>query len=420
LSTDAGLGLPARSIGGRKRVIFLNRFFFPDHSATSQILSDLAFHLAASGINTHVITSRQLYDEPNARLSAEEAVHDVHIHRVSTTQFGRAALLGRSIDYFSYYASTTRSLFALARRDDIVVAMTDPPLMSAFAMRAVRRREANLVNWLQDLYPEVAMNLNVPFLNGPVGKMILMLRDRSLKAAKANIVVGSEMVSKITSRRIIPNQVYFIPNWANDADIKPVSHADNPLRSKWQLRDKFVIAYSGNLGRAHEFDTILAASHQLKDHPRIVFVCIGGGHRFNDLRQRIEERGLCRTFRFFPYQHRNMLRYSLGIGDVHWISLKPELEGLIFPSKFYGVAAAGRPIIAISAEDGEIAQLINEHGCGIVVNPGDGKTLARTLIHLSTDNERIAEMGRRARAMLETHFSRRHAFERWQALLESL
>ena len=111
-----------------KRVIFLNRFFFPDHSATSQLLSDLAFHLAGAGVETHVITSRQLYDEPGAQLPSNETVHDVHIHRVATTSFGRSTLRGRSVDYLSYYLSTLRSLLALTRGGDTVIAMTDPPL----------------------------------------------------------------------------------------------------------------------------------------------------------------------------------------------------------------------------------------------------------------------------------------------------
>ena len=102
-----------------KRAIFLNRYFSPDHSATSQILTDLAFHVVASGMETHVVTSQQLYDDPDARLSSEETVRDVHIHRVPTSQFGRSALLGRSIDYISYYFSTWWRLRSLARPGDL-------------------------------------------------------------------------------------------------------------------------------------------------------------------------------------------------------------------------------------------------------------------------------------------------------------
>jgi colanic acid biosynthesis glycosyl transferase WcaI len=403
-----------------KRVIFLNRFFFPDHSATSQILSDLAFHLAETGTETHVITSRQLYDEPRARLPCEETVRGVHIHRVSTSQFGRSTLWGRSIDYLSYYRSTARSLLALARRGDIVVAMTDPPLISIVAMRAVRRRNAHLVNWLQDIYPEVAIQLDVMLLRSPIGRAISILRDRSLQAAKANVVVGKRMATQILSRKMTQRRVHVIPNWADDEEILPVPAADNPLRRRWELEDKFVVGYSGNLGRPHEFDTILAAAMYLKDHPRIIFACIGGGYSFDELAHRVEKCDLRRLFRFFPYQDRSLLKYSLGVADAHWISLKPQLEGLIVPSKFYGIAAAGRPIIAIAAKDGEIAQLIEQHGCGIIIEPGDGKALADGLIDLSGDATSVAEMGQRARAMLEANFSRRQGFSRWRAVLETI
>jgi glycosyltransferase involved in cell wall biosynthesis len=113
-----------------------------------------------------------------------------------------------------------------------------------------------------------------------------------------------------------------------------------------------------------------------------------------------------------------MLKYSLSVADVHWISLKPQLEGLIVPSKFYGVAAAGRAIVAITAKHGEIAQLVEQSGCGVVIEPGDATRLADILIGFSTNAERVADMGRRAREMLEAHFTRQRAFERWRAVLD--
>ena len=144
-----------------KRLFFLNRYFYPDHSATSQLFSDLAFHLAASGRRVHVITSQQRYDDPGSRLPAEETVNGVHVSRVPTTQFGRSGLAGRGLDYLSFYASAWRLLPKLLEQDDILVAMTDPPLVSIVAMRAAQRRGAHLVNWLQDIYPEVAVQLGI-------------------------------------------------------------------------------------------------------------------------------------------------------------------------------------------------------------------------------------------------------------------
>jgi glycosyltransferase involved in cell wall biosynthesis len=403
-----------------KRLIFLNRFFYPDHSATSQILSGLAFHLAQAGHPVEVITSQQLYDDPEARLPAREVVKGIRIRRVATTQFGRSALLGRGIDYLSFYASMWRSLRDLVRPDDIIIAKTDPPLISILAMHVAKNRGAHLVNWLQDIYPEVAVQLGVPFLRGPINQGISYLRDRSLKAASANVAVGHRMAEQVLSRGTAPDRIHVIHNWSEDHEISPVRHRDNPLRREWGLDDKFVVGYSGNLGRAHEFNTILAASELLKDHPRIVFVCIGGGHGFGQLAQRVKERGLDQTFRFVPYQDRALLKYSLGVPDIHWISLRPELEGLVVPSKFYGIAAAGRPIIAITSKDGEIGRLVQQHSCGIVIEPGNAEALADALVCLSTNEEHVTEMGLRARAMLDAHFTRLQAFERWRMVLHNI
>ena len=402
------------------RIIFINRYFYPDHSATSQILSDLAFELAAAGQTVHIVTSQQIYDDPAARLPSDETVRNVQIHRVATTRFGRSNLIGRGLDYLSFYWSMRRHLISFAIQDDIIVAKTDPPLLSMFVIGAAKRRSAHLVNWLQDLYPEIAVELGVPFFKGPIGAAIAFLRNRSLRQADGNIVLGKSMAARLRACGVAEHRIHVIPNWTNDREIVPVPAAENPLRREWKLEDKFVVGYSGNLGRAHEFETMLAAAERLRDDTRIVFAFIGGGKQFDELEKRVRAAKLDWIFRFFPYQDRAVLKFSLSLPDVHWISLRPELEGLIFPSKLYGIAAAGRPIISVAAKDGDIAQLIAEHGCGIAIEPGDADALAQTLTQLSCEPVRCAEMGRRARAMLDANFSRRQAIEHWRSLLTTI
>ena len=159
--------------------------------------------------------------------------------------------------------------------------------------------------------------------------------------------------------------------------------ADNPLRREWNLADKFVLGYSGNLGRAHEFETVLAAAERLRDESRIAFLMIGGGKRFEELAAAVQARGIAGSFRFLPYQARTLLSYSLGAADAHWVSLDPRLEGLMVPSKFYGIAAAGKPIIVIGDPNGELARLVQRHDCGFAIAPGESETLAATLRRLS-------------------------------------
>jgi colanic acid biosynthesis glycosyl transferase WcaI len=401
-----------------RRLIFLNRFFFPDHSATSQILSDLAFHLAGAGRDVHVITSQQRYDNSHAVLPRQENILGVQVHRIASTRFGRKQLLGRGIDYLSFYVSLRTALLDLASRGDIVVAKTDPPLLSIVAMGAAKRKGAHLINWLQDLYPEVALSLRVPYLRGPLGYGLKLLRDKSLKFATMNVAVGEKMAAKVRASGVAETLVRVIPNWTDDKEITPVASADNPLRVAWGLEDKFVVGYSGNLGRAHEFDTLLDAANHLRGSSRIIFLFIGGGHAFDELVRRVKEHKLEKMFRFLPYQERSLLKNSLCVPDVHLLSLRPEVEGLIVPSKFYGIAAAGRPILAVIAKDGEFAPLIERHHCGLVVEPGQSVALAEAIFTLSEDSARCVMMGGRTRSMLEAEFTRSKAFERWREVLD--
>lgn len=403
-----------------RRIVFLNRYFFPDYSATSQMLSDLAFHLAGTGHRVTVLTSRQRYDDPDARLPERERVDGVDIRRLSTTNFGRAALVGRAFDYLSFYRSVYRAILAETGPGDIVVAKTDPPLVCIPALRAARQRGLHLINWLADLYPEVAAALGVPLLKGPIGRPFYRMRDAALRAAAANVVLGERMGDIVRARGAPAGRVHLIHNWCDDDDITPIAPGDATLRREWGLEGRFVVGYSGNLGRGHEFETVLDAAERLREMPNLVFLFIGGGHLRGDLVRRVGERKLDPLFRFLPYQDRNLLKHSLAVPDLHWISQRPELEGLIVPSKFYGIAAAGRAIAAVTAAGGDLARRVAAHRCGIVVEPGDGARLAAELRRLAADPRELAEMGRRARAMLDAQYTRREAYAMWEELLASI
>jgi len=400
-------------------VIFINRFFHPDHSATSQILSDLAFHLARQGHNVFVITSRLRYDGSSERLPARENLDGVTIRRVWTSWFGRSSLAGRGLDYFTFYVCACLAVLTLVRSHDVVVAMTDPPLIGVPVSWIARLRGARIVNWLQDLFPEVGQALGLGVLAGAPGDALKCLRDRSLRRADRNVVLGSLMAERLAALGVSREQIAIIANWADDEAIQPIEPDDNPLREAWQLYDKFVIGYSGNLGRAHDYETLLKAAERLADRDDIVFLFIGGGHHHQRLKTRVREAGDDR-FRFLEYQERAMLAQSLGACDIHWTSLNPALEGLIVPSKLYGIAAAGRPIIHIGHPDGEIGKAITAHRCGVVVKEGDGDALASAIATMADHPSRRAEMGANARAMLESQFTRRQSLGAWSALLSKL
>ena len=150
----------------RQKTVFVNRFFWPDHSATSQLLTDLAYTLAVHGKRVSVITSRQRYDEPRAQLPSSETESGVIIERVWTSHYGRHGLLGRAFDYLTFYLSALLKMWRTVSKGDVVVAMTDPPMISVPAAMVASIRGAKLVIWHQGLFPEVASELGVKGMRG--------------------------------------------------------------------------------------------------------------------------------------------------------------------------------------------------------------------------------------------------------------
>ncbi len=407
------------------RIVFINRYFFPDHSATSQMLTDLAFGLAGSGRSINIVTSRQLYEDASAGLSAHETMRGVEIWRAWSTSFGRAGVVGRACDYLSFYIGAGWLLLRHLKAGDIVVAKTDPPLLSVMVGPIARWRRAKLVNWLQDIFPEVAQTVYGDQRGtGWAYAALTWLRTRSLKHAVANVVLGRRMQARVAALGVSPGAIVTIPNWADGSLVHPVNAQHNAVRADWALGESFTVGYSGNLGRAHEFDTVLKAAAHLERLPRtglppVRWVFVGGGALFDAFQRRVAAEGLS-SIVFKPYQPRERLAESLAAVDVHLVSLLPKLEGLIVPSKYYGIAAAGKPCIFIGAADGEIARLLEETCSGLTVAPGDGVALAEAVEALSLDAERCRSMGENARHAFERAYEFRHALAAWDRLLTTI
>jgi colanic acid biosynthesis glycosyl transferase WcaI len=409
------------------RVVLLNRYFYPDHAPTSVLLSDLAFALSKRGVSVTVVTSRLRYDGSSRQLASRERIQGVDVHRVWSSQYGRAGLFGRSLDYASFYFAAALRLWWAARRDDIIIAKTDPPLLSLMAAGIARLRGARLVNWLQDIFPDIAVALRLGGSLGSKGlRLIWPLRNWSLNSATTNVVVGASMAEHLKKEGIPTEKIRLIRNWADGTLISPIGVAENQIRNSWQLKDRFVVGYAGNFGRAHHLGTIVRAMTLLHDQAlkaaendivrRISFAFVGGGAQFPILEREIVQRHLTNV-QIHPYQPQECLSETLGVADVHLVSLSPELEGLIVPSKFYGISAAARPILFIGAVDGEIARLIDQAGCGFSVPTGDGQQLMDRILQLAGDPELRAAMGARARSAFEQHWEKSRAVGEWAELL---
>jgi glycosyltransferase involved in cell wall biosynthesis len=224
------------------------------------------------------------------------------------------------------------------------------------------------------------------------------------------------MAFQLAAQGVPVERLTVIHNWADGDAIQPLDPADNTLRTEWGLADRFVVGYSGNLGRAHEFNTILDAAEMHRDDAGIVFLFIGGGHYLDFVEAEARRRSLSNVF-IRPFQPARRLRETLAVPDLHLVSLLPALEGLIVPSKFYGIAAAGRPLIFLGSPSGEIAGLLRDSSCGAPVAVGDVHSLADHIRALRRSPAERAFRGRNARALFVQRFDRPSAVALWNDAL---
>ena len=387
-------------------VIFVNRVYWPAQAATAQLLTDLAEGLAARGWAVHVIAAGR---EPGRR-------NGVTIHRTGEGET-HGGLVSRTLNYRRFSRRACELLVALAQPGDVVVTLTDPPMLGAALTKTALARGARLVHWVQDIYPEIA-SAHLGSITALLLRPLRAQRDAAWRAASICVTLGWAMAQHIASRGVPVKQITVIPNWApQELQAPPDEAAVTARRAIWGLSDKFIVAYSGNLGRVHAFKTILAAADRLKERAGIIFLFIGLGARIGEVRAEAKERQLP-NLRFLPPEPRENLAAALAAADAHLVTLKPAFADLVYPSKLAGVLAAGRPVLFVGPPAGEIALLLTAEGCGQATAPDDGKQLAETIIQWASSPGRRTELGLRARGAFERHFAFSQALDRWENILQ--
>lgn len=397
------------------KVLFINQFFHPDLAPTAQMATDLAVDLVARGHEVSVLTGQVPYTG-GARLSPFDTFKDIQIHRVATTAFGRASVLHRAADYGSFYATALSKLLTLPPFD-VVITKTSPPLISALGPVAKKVKGSQFVYWVQDLYPEAAIAFGVMNPQSATAKMAAATSRRILCRADRVVVLGAAMKRRVVDAGAGEPNVRIIPNWIDDDVVRPISHEANPLRADLSRGKHVLVMYSGNIGRGHDVETLLDAAESLQRRLDIGFVFIGDGVK----RAEVEARSKTLSNVWLaPYVPREQLAQSLSAGDIHFISLSPELLGLLEPSKLYGVMAAARPAVFVGPEESEVPRTLARELCGLRVPNGDVDALVRAIELLADDDQKRAEWGGRARRALEAKYSRARATEKWAALLDEL
>jgi colanic acid biosynthesis glycosyl transferase WcaI len=374
-------------------VCIFNRSYWPDFGATGQLLTELAEDLVAHhGWDVTVITGYPVRSE--RRLPRTETRNGVRIVRARGTTRDPGRFWGRASNYVTYFLSACVAGLRV-RRADVVVAMTDPPIIGLAGLLMARRAGSRFVFLCQDVFPEVGRLLE-DFRNGAVDGVLDRINRFLLRRADAVIALGDTMRQRLVQEKgAAPGKVTVIHNWADCAALAPAPK-DNAFTRGHGLTGRFVVMHAGNIGLSQNLDVVLDAAERLREHDDIRFVFVGDGARRQALERQALERGLGNVV-FVPFQPRAEMRSSYAAADVFLISLRDGLAGYIVPSKLYGVLAAGKPYVAAVESQSEVADIARRHDCGLVVPPGDAAALATAVLELFRDRDRAGQLGARAR-----------------------
>ena len=399
-------------MSSRPRLLVFNQYYWPGVEATAHLLSELCAALA-SDFDVTVVTGK-LQSEPG-RVHREE--HEgVEIVRVSSTAFDRSSLPLRALNYATYLLGSLRTGLTAAP-PDVVLCMTDPPVIADVALVVARRFDAPLVVVSQDVFPEIAIELR-RLENKIVIEVLRGLIRLYLRRADRVVAIGETMRLRLEGKGAIPERLRVIPNWVDSTVLTPQPH-DNEWSREHGFDGRFVVMHSGNVGFAQNLDALVRATTFLRDLDRLTVAVVGEGSRRAELVALAE---LLETdaVRFLPYQPRSALSESLSAASIHVVGLAKGLSGYVVPSRLYGILSVGRPVIVAADRDSETAQLVERVECGVVVPPGRPELLAAAIRKAYEGELPLEEMGKRAREYVTEEADRTVAIDRYRRLLAEL
>jgi colanic acid biosynthesis glycosyl transferase WcaI len=391
-------------------ILLFNEYYPPDTSATAKMAAQVAETLAERHQVT-VVAGRPSYDPdefyPFAFLRRDTR-DGVTVERVGSTAYSRHRMRRRVSNYLTYLALAVPR--AIALRPDVVLAMTDPPVAGIAGAFVARRIGRPFVYNIRDMYPDMAVGGDIVRPSAWVDRWEKMHR-RALKQAARVIVLGDDMRERILAKGAAPDRVVVVRDGTSFPESMPLQ--TDPVCREIRSGFDFVVLHAGNLGFYGAWETLLSAAQMLSnENTGLVF--IGGGANRDALGAAAAN---APNVRFLPFRPPEQIPHVMMAGDVHIVTVRRGLEGVVVPSKLYSILAAGRPVLAVAASESDAARIVTESGCGLAADPDDPAAVAAAIRQLRSDPARLAEMGRRARE-IANKYARVNELRRFVEVME--
>jgi glycosyltransferase involved in cell wall biosynthesis len=389
-----------------KRILILSQVFWPDSSAVSQVMTDLAEELSRRRNRVEVFSSRFAYENPKVRFDAYEEHGGIRIRRLWQTVFAKTSRGGRLLNFLTFNISLLISLFAVRKgKIDLIIGTTVPPLSSFFGAVVARVKKIPFAFWAMDLQPELAITAGYIRKNGLSARILAKMSDVSMSNSDLIVSLDRFMTAHIKTRLVKPVRIVTHTLWPAMDKVNEGERLDNSFRKEHGLSDKIVIMYSGNMSVMHPLDTLLRAAGELRADDRFLFLFIGGGVRKLEVAKYQRENHLA-NIRLLPLQDRARISISLGAADLQAVVLGDGCVGLTHPNKIYGAMFIGKPILYIGPRPSHITEILDSCPGNISVPHGSTEELVRRLKEFASRSEEDrGKVGRSNREYGLIHFS---------------
>ncbi|MBI6021997.1 glycosyltransferase family 4 protein [Clostridium perfringens] len=404
----------------KKKLLIYAHYYYPDVASTGQILAELSEGmLDAFDITVICVVpsySGKIKEKYKKNRIYKEAYNGVNLIRVRVPEFDKKNKISRIKNLLAYFMN---SIIATIKLDkfDYIYSISQPPILGGtLGVIGKFLKGGKFIYNIQDFNPEQTMAVGYS-KNKLILNLAMFLDKWNCKKSDKVIVVGRDMQETLNERfknKKVPNNV-FINNWIDEKEVYPiVSHEEiDNFKCKYELNDKFIIMYSGNIGLYYDLENIIKVIGKFKDREDVVFAFVGDG----SVKEKIEKYSIqnnLNNVKFIPYQPKEKLKYSLNSADVHWVVNAKGIRGVSVPSKLYGVMAVGKPVLGVLDNGSEARLILEESNCGVCSEPSDYKMIENNINYIINNKEKIKSLGMNGREYLENYLSKNKSIDKYK------
>ncbi len=385
----------------------ITELYYPENNQTGYYMTGIAEGLS-DDFEIKVICGQPNYAAKGTLAPKREFHEGVEIFRVWGTTLDKNVIVFRLLNMLTLGASIfLKSLVKIKKGQSIVVVSAPPslPFITALAAK-IRRARYNLI--VQDKYPETLIAVGKTSSDSMFVKIFNKLNAWLYSGAEKIIVVGRDMRELVEAQTNDKSgqktPVEVIQNWASLEEIEPTRREHNELLKELGISKKFVFLYAGNMGHPQDLESIVECAEKLKDDERFHFLFLGSGVKRKWLETEARENSLTNVT-ILPPRPRAEQKLFLNACDVGLVSLVKGMRGVAMPSRTYNILAAGKPILALTEKNSEVARVIEEDRVGWIVPPSEPTKLLQIIYKIYDERNFLNEIGKRARESAVNKYS---------------